>query len=109
MGGVIGTYAQMINRAAMMLLAMSARPACRTLLIQEVTAAVEVRGGRVGDRLFCNFDVRAVFDEIVERAMTILSAALRERLPGIVDEIDEAYGDKLRTMLASIAPRFPTA
>jgi hypothetical protein len=37
-----------------------------------------------------------------------LSAALRERLPGIADEMDEAFGDQLRTLLASTARLFPT-
>jgi hypothetical protein len=49
-----------------------------------------------------------VFEEIVERAMAILSAAVRQRLPGIADEMDDAFGDRLRILLASIAKLFPT-
>jgi hypothetical protein len=55
-----------------------------------------------------SFDLRAVIEEIVERAVTILSAALRERLPGIADEMDEAFGNKLRMLLASIVQPLPT-
>ena len=53
-------------------------------------------------------DLRAVFEEIVEKAMAILSAALRERLPGIADEIDDSFSDRLHTLLAAFAPLFPT-
>jgi hypothetical protein len=102
-------HATTINRAAMMLLAMSVRPECKASLIEEVIAAVEQRGGRLDDHSFIKFDLRAVFEEIAERAMAILSAALRQRLPGIADEMDEAFGLKLRTLLASLAPLFPTA
>ena len=100
-------HATTINRAAMMLLAMSVRPECKTVLIEEVVAAVEQRGGRLDDRLFIKFDLLAVFEEIAERAMLILSAALRQRLPGIADEMDEAFEVKLRALLASLAPLFP--
>jgi hypothetical protein len=101
-------YAEAISRAAMMLLAMSFRPDLKSSLIEEVAAAVEMRGGRIDDQCFIKFDLRAVFEEIVERTMVILSAALRERLPGIADEIDEAFADRLRTLLNSLAPLFPT-
>jgi hypothetical protein len=103
-----GTYAKTIARAAMMLVAMSFRPTLKSSLIDEVTAAVEMRGGRIDDRCFTRFDLRAVFDEIVEKAMAILSAALRERLPGIADEIDDSFSDRLHTLLAALAPSFPT-
>jgi hypothetical protein len=103
-----GTYAATINRAAMMLLAMSFKPALKSSLIKEVTAAVEARGGRVDDHCFMKFDLRAVFEAIVERAMAILSAALRERLPGIADEIDEAFAARLHHLLGSMTQLFPT-
>jgi hypothetical protein len=103
-----GSYAAAINRAAMLLLAMSFRPELKSPLIEEVMAAVEIRGGRVDDRWFMKFDLRAVFEAIVERAMAILSAALRQRLPGIADEIDAAFGDRLHTLLGSIAELVPT-
>jgi hypothetical protein len=103
-----GTYAKAIARAAMMLLAMSFRPDLKSSLIEEVIAAVEMRGGRIDDRCFVKFDLRAVFEEIVEKAMAILSAALRERLPGIADEIDDSFSDRLHTLLAAFAPLFPT-
>jgi hypothetical protein len=47
-------------------------------------------------------------EDIAERTMTILSVALRERLPGIADEVDESFGARLRTLLAAIASLFPT-
>ena len=89
----------------MMLLAMSATPDLKSSLIDEVIKAIEC-GGRV-DEWLISFDLRAVIEEIVERAMTILSAALRERLPGIADEMDEAFGNKLRMLLASIVQPLP--
>jgi hypothetical protein len=103
-----GAYAEAINRAAMMLVAMSFRPELESSLIEELGEAVGLRGGRIDDQWFVKFDLRAVSEEIVERAMSILSAALRERLPGIADEIDEAFGDRLRSLLGSIAQSLPT-
>ncbi len=103
------TYSETINRAAMMLLAMSFKPALKSSLINEVIAAIQLRGGRIDDRWVIEFYLRDVFDEIVVRAMAILSVALRERLPGIADEMDEAFSDKLRALLASFAHELPTA
>jgi hypothetical protein len=103
-----GAYAKAIAQGATMLLAMSFRPNLKSSLIEEVTAAVEMRGGRIDDECFIRFDLRAVFEEIVEKAMAILSAAIRERLPGIADEIDESFSDRLHTLLAALAPSFPT-
>lgn len=101
-------YAETINQASMMLLAMSFRPDLQPSLIDKVIAAVEVRGGRLDEQCFIRFDLHAVFEAIVERTMAILSVALRERLPGIADEIDQAFADKLRIVLGSIAQLFPT-
>lgn len=105
---VEGAYAETINRAAMMLVAMSFRPGLKSSLIEEFAEAVGLRGGCIDDQWFIKFDLHAVSGEIVEQAMSILSAALRERLPGIADEMDEAFGDRLRTLLGSIAQSFPT-
>ena len=91
----------------MKLLAMSFRPDLKPSLIDEIVAAVAIRGGRIDDQWFANFDLRAVFEEIAERTMTILSIALRERLPNIADEMDEAFGERLRNLLASFAHLFP--
>jgi hypothetical protein len=104
-----GDYAATINRAAMMLLAMCFKPDLELALVGAVTAAVEARGGRIDRTLFLKFDLKAVTEEIAERAMAILSAALRERLPGIADEMDEAFGDRLRFLLGRVAQLFPTA
>ena len=101
-------YAETINRAAMMLLAMSFKPDLQSSLADELATAIDVRGGRIDGQWFVKFDLRAVCEEIVERAMVILSAALRERLPGIADEMDEAFGNRLRILLASIARLLPT-
>jgi hypothetical protein len=103
-----GTYVETITRAATMLLAMSFRPKLKSSLIDEVITAVDLRGGRIDNLWLINFDLRAVFEEVVERAMTILSAALRERLPGIADEMDDAFANRLRRLLASIEHFFPT-
>lgn len=102
------SYAAAINRAAMMLLAMSFRPDLQSSLVDAVTAAVVERGGRIDDHWLIKFDLRAVFDAIAERATAILSAALRERLPGVADELDEAFGKNLRILLGSFAQLFPT-
>ena len=37
----------------------------------------------------------------------MLSVILRERLPGIADEMDGEFGDKLRSLLFSFTPFFP--
>jgi hypothetical protein len=103
-----GIYDDAINRAAMMLVAMSVRPNLQSLLVDEVAAAVIVRAGLIDGHWLTKFDLHAVFEEIVERTMAILSAALRQRLPGIADEIDEALGDQLRLLLGSMTPLFPT-
>jgi hypothetical protein len=103
-----GIYADAINRAAMMLVAMSARPDLESSLVDEITAAVIVRGGQIDGLWLTAFDLRAVFEEIAERTTAILSAALRERLPGIADEIDETFGKQLRRLLGSMTPLFPT-
>ena len=102
------TYAETIDRAAMMLLAMSFRPDLKSSLIDQIGAAVAARGGRIDGQWFAKFDLRAVFDEIAERTAAILSTALRARLPGIADEMDEAFGESLRDLLASFVPLFPT-
>ncbi len=102
-------YAETINRAAMMLLAMCFRPDLELVLVGAVTAAVEARGGRIDKTLFIKFDLKAVTEDIADRAMAILSAALRQRLPGIADEMDEAFGDRLRFLLGRVAQLFPTS
>ena len=101
-------YAETINRAATMLLAMTFKPRLKSSLIDEVIAAVALRGGRIDDLWLIPRDLRAVSEDVVERAMAILSAALRQRLPGIADEIDEAFGNRLRRLLVSIEHFFPT-
>jgi len=103
-----GTYGERIDRAAMTLLAMSFRPDLKSSLIDQIAAAVAARGGRIDNQWFAKFDLRTVFEEIAERAMAVLLAALRERLPGIADEMDEAFGESLRKLLASFALLFPT-
>lgn len=101
-------YGETINRAAMKLVAMSFRPDLKSSLIDEIAAAVAIRGGRIDDQWFAKFELGAVFEEITARTMAILSAALRERLPNIADEMDEAFGESLRGLLASFAHLFPT-
>jgi hypothetical protein len=101
-------YAAAINRAAMTLVAMSVKPELQSALLKEIAAAVGLRGGLVDGQWLIKFDLRAVSDEIAERAMAILSAALRERLPGIVDEVDEAFGKGLRVLLGSVSGLLPT-
>jgi hypothetical protein len=102
------TYAETINRAAMKLLAMSFKPDLKASLIDEITAAVAIRGGLIDNRWFAKFDLGAVFEEIAERTMAILSVVLRRRLPNIADEMDAAFGASLRNLLASFAQQFPT-
>ena len=96
-------YAKTIDHAAMMLLAMSVKPRLRAALTEDVVTAVELRGGRLDKTSLVKFDVHAVFDDIAERAAAILSAALRRRLPGIVDEVDQAFGEQLRALIAATA------
>jgi hypothetical protein len=92
----------------MLLLAMSFRPDLKSQLIDEVVAAVDARGGRIDDQWLVKVDLHAVTDEIVERAMGVLSVALRRRLHGIADEMDAAFGQKLRTLLDFVSRPLPT-
>ncbi len=92
----------------MKLHAMSFRPDLKPLLVDEIAAAVAIRGGRIDDQWFAKFELCTVLEEIAERTMAFLSAALRERLPDIADEMDEAFGESLRKLLASFARLFPT-
>lgn len=101
-------YTEAVNRAAIVLLAMSFRPSLRSWLIQEITAAVKWRGGQIDGHWLVKYELRAVCEEVAERALTILSIILRERLPGIADEMDAEFGDKLRSLLSSFTPLFPT-
>jgi hypothetical protein len=102
------SYAETIDRAAMVLLAMSSKPDLKSSLIEEIASAVTIRGGRIDEEWFAKFDLCAVLDEIAERTMIILSAALRHRLPKVADEMDEAFGESLRKLLASFAHLFRT-
>jgi len=101
-------YVATINRAAMTLLAMSFKPDLKSSLINEIAAAVAIRGGRIDKQCFAKFELRAVSEEIAERSMTILSGALRQRLPDIADEMDDAFGESLRKLLASFVHLLPT-
>jgi hypothetical protein len=105
---VENSYIDTIERAAMTLLAMSFRPDLKTSLIDNIATAAAARGGRIDGHWFAKFDLRAVNEEIAERTMAILSAALRQRLPGIADEMDDAFGRNLRNLLASLEQLFQT-
>jgi len=94
-------YAESIDRAAIMLLAMSFRPDLKSSLIDDIATAVAIRGGRIDGHWFSKFDLTAVFDGIADRTITILSAAIRERLPEVADEMDEAFGE----ICANCSPR----
>ena len=101
-------YAEAINRAALKLIAMSFNTDLRASLVKDIETAVAVRGGRIDGQWFAKFDLSVVVDAIAERTMAILSTALRERLPGIADEMDETFGESVRKLLASLAHLFPT-
>ena len=105
---VDGGYSETIDQASIALLAMSFRPDLSARLIDKVISAVEVRGGRIDDQLFIGYELHAVFEDVVERAMTMLSAALRLRLPGIADEVDQAFADRLLWLLGEVARPLPT-
>jgi hypothetical protein len=101
-------YTEAINRAAIALLAMSFRPNLKSRLINEIIAAVRWRGGQVDGHWLAKYELRAVCKEVAERALTMLSIILRERLPGIADEMDGEFGEKLQSLLFSFRPLFPT-
>lgn len=101
-------YSEAVNRAAIVLLAMSFRPNLISKLIQEITAAVKWRGGQIDNHWIVKYELRTVCEEVGERALTMLSTILCERLPGIADEMDRAFGDQLRSLLLSLTPLFPT-
>ncbi len=101
-------YTKAINRAAIVLLAMSFRPQLKSWLINEITAAVRWRGGQIDGHWLVKYELRAVCEEVAARALTMLSVILRERLPGIADEMDGEFGEKLQGLLFSFRPLFPT-
>lgn len=101
-------YTEAVTRAAIVLLAMSFRPNIGSCLIEEITAAVKWRGGQIDGHWLVKHELRAVSEEVAERALTMLSVILRERLPGVADEMDGEFGDNLRGLLFSLAPLFPT-
>ncbi len=101
-------YIEAINQAAIVLLAMSFRPNLRSWLIEEITAAVKWRGGQIDDHWLVKHELRLVCEDVAERALTMLSVILRERLPGIADEMDGEFGDQLQSLLFSLTPLFPT-
>jgi hypothetical protein len=101
-------YTEVINRAAIVLLAMSFRPHLRSWLINEITAAVRWRGGQIDGHWLVKYELRAVCEEVAESALMMLSVILRERLPGIADEMDGEFGEKLQSLLFSFRPLFPT-
>jgi hypothetical protein len=85
---------------------MSFRPDLKSSLIDDIATAVAIRGGRIDGRWFSKFHRTAVFDGIADRTRTILSAAIRDRLPEVAEEVDEAFGEHLRKLLASFSPMF---
>lgn len=101
-------YSEIINRAAITLLAMSFSPDLRTQLTKEITVAVRRRGGEIEGYWLAKYELRAVFEDVAERALAMLSVMLRERLPGIADEMDREFGDRLQNLLFSFTPLFPT-
>ena len=103
------TYAETINRAAMKLLAMKLfGPRLKASLIDEIGAAVAIRGGQIDNQWLMNFDLRIVFEEIAERTMAMLSVVhFVSACRTIADEMDAAFGESLRNLLASFAQQFP--
>lgn len=101
-------YAESVTRAAILLLAMSFRPNLKSGLIKEITDAVASRGGQIDGRWLVKYELRAVCEDVAEEALAKLSIMIRERLPGIADEMDGEFGDKLRDLLFSFLPLFPT-
>lgn len=102
------SYAGAVHRAAVVTLAMGFSPNLKFRLIKEITAAVKWRGGQIDGHWLVKYELRAVCEEVVERALAMLSIVLRHRLPGVADEMDEAFGDQLRDLLSSLSPLFPT-
>jgi hypothetical protein len=81
---------------------MSFRPDLKSSLIDDIATAVAIRGGRIDGRWFSKFHRTAVFDGIADRTRTILSAAIRDRLPEVAEEVDEAFGANI---CANCSPR----
>ncbi|MGC2121629.1 MAG: hypothetical protein WA652_02115 [Xanthobacteraceae bacterium] len=101
-------YPEAVNKAALVLLAMSFRPDLKRSLTAEIVSLLDLRGSLIDAEWTSTFDLRAVFDDIARRTMTILSIIIRERLPGVADEMDDAFGDRLQWLLGSFAHLFPT-
>jgi hypothetical protein len=101
-------YGETVERAAITFVAMSFRPELQSSLLEEIATAVAIRGGRVDNHWLAKFELAAVLEEVAERTITILSVALRERLPDVADEMDEAFGKSLRKLLTSFSHLFPT-
>ena len=103
-----GSYAEAVRQAAALLVAMSFKPNLQLALLGKVFKAVQFRGGSIGDHLLLRHDLSAALDDVTRTTAKILSTALRIKLPGIADEIDEAFVNQLRNLLDTIVAPLPT-
>jgi hypothetical protein len=101
------SYAEAVGQASILLVAMSFRPNLQFAFLGTVVKAVEFRGGLIDD-LLLRYDLAAALDDVAQSAALILSAALRAKLPGIADELDEAFVNQLRRLLGNLAEPLPT-
>jgi len=101
------SYAEAVGQASVLLVAMSFRPNLQFAFLSKVIKAVEFRGGLIGG-LLLRYDLAAALDDVAQSAARILSAALRAKLPGIADELDEAFISQLRSLLGNLVQPLPT-
>ena len=101
-------YVEAVNKASMMLLSMSYKPELTSEFLGQVFNAAGARGILIDDVWIVRRELEEIYDAIVARSMAILAFALQERLPGVVDEIDTAFGEQLRSLLSFFTPFFLT-
>jgi hypothetical protein len=101
------SYAEAVGQASILLVAMSFRPNLQFVFLGMVVKAVEFRGGLI-DNLLLRYDLAAALEDVAQSAALILSVALRAKLPGIADELDEAFVNQLRRLLRNLVETLPT-
>jgi hypothetical protein len=101
------SYTETVAQAAILLVAMSFKPDLQFRLLDELMKAVEFRGGYVGG-LLLRYDLAAAVEDVAQSAARLLSTAMRAKLPGVADDLDEAFVDQLRRLLGAVVQTMPT-
>lgn len=96
-------YDDIIEFLAHGILALDRHPELRLIFVEQMKTAVLLHGGAVdGGRYFRRKNVRAVFEEIIGRAIAVYSAELLKRSPEQRSDFQAALNTSLRRVLGVI-------